>query len=104
MDVRALLAACVLRLAHRRFAQASRGVWKSCSRAGKNPRARSCCEVEPDYPPTAEGEPHGASVGVTTGGYWPQAFAVATRFVICLNFLNTENREKVPGAASDLGC
>ena len=33
MDMRAVLAACVPRPAQRRFAQASRGVWKSCSQA-----------------------------------------------------------------------
>jgi hypothetical protein len=69
--------------------------------AGKNPRARGCREVEPDYPPAAKGELHGASTAVTTEGYWPQALAVATRFVICLILLN---REKVLGAASDLSC
>ena len=53
----------------------------------------------PDYPPAAEREPHGASTGVTTGGYLPQALAVATRLVICLIFLNTGNREKVLGAS-----
>jgi hypothetical protein len=71
----------------------------SCTYTQTNTR-----EVEPDYPPAAEGEPRGASTGVTTGGYWPQALAVATRFVICLILLNTVNREKVLGAGSDLGC
>ena len=32
-------------------------------RAGKNPRARGCREVEPDYPLAAEGEPPDASTG-----------------------------------------
>jgi hypothetical protein len=54
-------------------------VWMSLW-TGKNPRARGCREVEPDDPTAAEGEPLGASTGVTTGGYTTQAFVVATRF------------------------
>jgi len=70
--------------------------------AGKNPRARGCCEVEPDNPTAAEGEPHGASTRcnnrrVLAPGSLSLALAVATRFVICLIFLNTVESEKVLG-------
>jgi hypothetical protein len=37
-------------------------------------------------------------------GLFAPGFVVATRFVTCLNFLNTVNREKALSAASNLGC
>jgi hypothetical protein len=65
------LPACCAR-PHGSFAQASRRVWKFCSRVGRNPRAHGCCEVEPDYLPAAE-EPRGVSgMDTSSGGKKPK--------------------------------